>query len=268
MGIGVAGGENRAAEAAKAAISSPLLEASVEGATGILLNITGGADLGLFEVNEAAEIIGSGVRCRREHHLRRGDRRGARRPGAGDRHRHRLRPPELERAAGRGVRVGRQQRESRLLRRPEARRHARHRPVHDAAPTRSRSRRSCARSNIARMRLRPLIWAGSSRQSRSRLAARSSRTTASARSNTSSASRSLCCWPVPRSARVAAPSRGSDAAHGSQRPSRRRRRARGARRRPGHGRSCGLSGARVRGRAAALHAPSVNGTRSIRGRRV
>ncbi len=59
MGIGIAGGENRAAEAAKAAISSPLLEASVEGATGILLNITGGADLGLFEVNEAAEIIGS-----------------------------------------------------------------------------------------------------------------------------------------------------------------------------------------------------------------
>src|SRR4029077_6206345 len=59
MGIGVAGGENRAAEAAKAAISSPLLEASVEGATGILLNIPGGSDMGLFEVNEAAEIIGS-----------------------------------------------------------------------------------------------------------------------------------------------------------------------------------------------------------------
>ncbi len=59
MGIGVAGGENRAAEAAKAAISSPLLEASVEGATGILLNITGGSDLGLFEVNEAAEVISS-----------------------------------------------------------------------------------------------------------------------------------------------------------------------------------------------------------------
>jgi cell division protein FtsZ len=59
MGIGVAGGENRAAEAARTAISSPLLEASVEGATGILLNITGGPDLGLFEVNEAAEIIGS-----------------------------------------------------------------------------------------------------------------------------------------------------------------------------------------------------------------
>ena len=59
MGIGVASGENRASEAAKAAISSPLLEASVEGATGILLNITGGPDLGLFEVNEAAEVISS-----------------------------------------------------------------------------------------------------------------------------------------------------------------------------------------------------------------
>src|SRR5437764_9509183 len=59
MGIGIAGGENRAAEAAKTAISSPLLEASVEGATGILLNITGGPDMGLFEVNEAAEIISS-----------------------------------------------------------------------------------------------------------------------------------------------------------------------------------------------------------------
>jgi cell division protein FtsZ len=57
MGIGSAGGENRAAEAAKNAISSPLLEESVEGATGILLNITGGHDLGLFEVNEAAEIV-------------------------------------------------------------------------------------------------------------------------------------------------------------------------------------------------------------------
>src|SRR5881398_2138821 len=59
MGIGTASGESRAAEAAKAAISSPLLEMSVEGATGILLNITGGGDLGLFEVNEAAEIIQS-----------------------------------------------------------------------------------------------------------------------------------------------------------------------------------------------------------------
>ena len=59
MGIGAASGESRAGEAAKEAISSPLLEESVEGATGILLNITGGNDLGLFEVNEAAEIVQS-----------------------------------------------------------------------------------------------------------------------------------------------------------------------------------------------------------------
>ncbi len=57
MGIGTAGGENRAAEAARLAISSPLLETSVQGAKGVLLNITGGSNLGLFEVNEAAEII-------------------------------------------------------------------------------------------------------------------------------------------------------------------------------------------------------------------
>jgi cell division protein FtsZ len=57
MGIGTASGENRAAEAARAAVSSPLLEASVEGATGILLNITGGSEIGLFEVNEAAEVV-------------------------------------------------------------------------------------------------------------------------------------------------------------------------------------------------------------------
>src|SRR5205814_6428772 len=59
IGIGSASGESRAAEAAKEAISSPLLEESVEGASGILLNVTGGHDLGLFEVNEAAEIISS-----------------------------------------------------------------------------------------------------------------------------------------------------------------------------------------------------------------
>lgn len=57
MGIGSATGENRAAVAARAAISSPLLETSIEGAKGVLLNITGGSNLGLFEVNEAAEII-------------------------------------------------------------------------------------------------------------------------------------------------------------------------------------------------------------------
>src|SRR5687767_446378 len=57
MGIGVASGENRAAEAARTAVSSPLLEQSVDGATGILLNVTGPSDVGLFEVNEAAEVV-------------------------------------------------------------------------------------------------------------------------------------------------------------------------------------------------------------------
>jgi cell division protein FtsZ len=57
MGIGVASGDGRAAEAARTAVSSPLLEASIEGATGILLNITGPKDIGLFEVNEAAEVV-------------------------------------------------------------------------------------------------------------------------------------------------------------------------------------------------------------------
>ena len=58
MGTAVAEGENRAVNAAQAAISSPLLEdASIEGARGVLINITGGADLTLFEVNEAAAII-------------------------------------------------------------------------------------------------------------------------------------------------------------------------------------------------------------------
>ncbi len=57
MGVGTAGGDNRAVEAARMAISSPLLETTIEGARGVLLNITGGEDLGLLEVNEAAEIV-------------------------------------------------------------------------------------------------------------------------------------------------------------------------------------------------------------------
>ncbi len=59
MGIGTGSGENRAGEAARHAVSSPLLESSIEGATGILLNISGPPDLGLFEVNEAAEVVTS-----------------------------------------------------------------------------------------------------------------------------------------------------------------------------------------------------------------
>ncbi len=57
MGIGRASGENRAVEAAQQAIASPLLEISITGAQGVLFNVTGGPNLGLFEVNEAAEVI-------------------------------------------------------------------------------------------------------------------------------------------------------------------------------------------------------------------
>jgi len=57
MGIGVATGENRATDAAKKAISSPLLEISIEGAKGILMNISGGPDLSLYEVQEAADLV-------------------------------------------------------------------------------------------------------------------------------------------------------------------------------------------------------------------
>jgi cell division protein FtsZ len=57
MGVGHSRGDDRAVEAARAAVSSPLLETSIDGARGILLNITGGSDLTLYEVNEAARII-------------------------------------------------------------------------------------------------------------------------------------------------------------------------------------------------------------------
>ena len=57
MGIGIASGENRAQEAAKAAISSPLLELAIDGAKGVLFNITGGPNLGMFEIDEAAKVI-------------------------------------------------------------------------------------------------------------------------------------------------------------------------------------------------------------------
>ena len=57
MGVGKASGENRAEDAAKEAIQSPLLETSIEGAKGVIINITGGEDLGLHEVNTAAELV-------------------------------------------------------------------------------------------------------------------------------------------------------------------------------------------------------------------
>jgi len=57
MGIGKASGENRAIEAAKQAINSPLLELSINGAKGVLFNVSGGADLTMMEINEAANVI-------------------------------------------------------------------------------------------------------------------------------------------------------------------------------------------------------------------
>ena len=57
MGIGSARGENRATRAAELAISSPLLETSIDGAMGVLLSVAGGSDLGLFEINEACELV-------------------------------------------------------------------------------------------------------------------------------------------------------------------------------------------------------------------
>jgi len=61
MSVGKASGQSRAAEAAKAALASPLLDVSVDGASGVLFNITGGPSLTLFECNEAAEVISQAV---------------------------------------------------------------------------------------------------------------------------------------------------------------------------------------------------------------
>jgi cell division protein FtsZ len=61
MGIGSARGDNRAVEAAELAVSSPLLEESIDGAQGVLLSIAGGSDLGLFEINEAAAMVSEAV---------------------------------------------------------------------------------------------------------------------------------------------------------------------------------------------------------------
>ena len=91
LGIGMGQGEKRAIDAAAQATSSPLLETTLEGAKSILLSITGGRDLSLWEVNEAARA-GAGDRAPgREHHLRRHGRREARGRGVGDRRGHGLR---------------------------------------------------------------------------------------------------------------------------------------------------------------------------------
>ena len=81
MGVGTASGENRAAEAAKMAISSPLMEESIEGATGMLLNFTGSDDLNLFDAQRGRGHRRLDGRQGRQHHLRHGDRRQRRRRG-------------------------------------------------------------------------------------------------------------------------------------------------------------------------------------------
>ncbi len=105
MGIGTSTGENRATEAARTAVSSPLLESSIEGATGILLNISGPADLGLFEVNEAAEVVTAAADQNANVIFGAVIDENAEGRGAGDRDRHRLRraaPPARPHGRSRG----------------------------------------------------------------------------------------------------------------------------------------------------------------------
>lgn len=70
MGIGNASGENRAIEAAKEAIQSPLLETSIRGAKGVLLNVTGGPSLSLFEANAASNLITESCDPECKHNIR------------------------------------------------------------------------------------------------------------------------------------------------------------------------------------------------------
>ena len=121
MGTGEASGEKRALSAAEAAISNPLIdETSMKGARGLLISITGGKDLTLYEVDEAATRIREEVDQRRQHHRRRDLRRKPRRHRArvGRRDRHRRRAVG---SASRSTRASRSRR-SLSLRRPPRRR--------------------------------------------------------------------------------------------------------------------------------------------------
>ena len=91
LGVGVCSGKNRAEEAAVAATSAPLIERSIERATGIVYNITGGKDLTLSEVNRVSEVVTSPRRPVGQRHLRCGDRRRVRGRDPCDDHRDRLR---------------------------------------------------------------------------------------------------------------------------------------------------------------------------------
>ena len=128
LGIGVAGGENRAQAAADMAIHSPLLETSIEGARGLLLNITGGEDLTLLRGQRGRRRHQRGRRRRRQHHLRRRRRREARGQDLDHRGRHRVRRRRQARAgaATRAPRAG--------LRRPRPRRKPDRGPLFGPAP--------------------------------------------------------------------------------------------------------------------------------------
>ena len=125
MGIGSARGDGRALKAAEIAINSPLLEASMEGAQGVLMSIAGGSDLGLFEINEAASLVQEAAHARGQHHLRHRHRRlaGRRGPRHGDRRglrRHRAWPKARRRCRRPGdcTRKGRQGQHRRCSIRP------------------------------------------------------------------------------------------------------------------------------------------------------
>ena len=119
MGIGSGQGENRAGEAARTAVSSPLLESSIEGATGILLNISGPPDLGLFEVNEAAEVVTGAADQNANVIFGAVIDENLRGRGAGDRDRDRLRRPAPPPRAARRDAEGGEPRRSRGTRGPE-----------------------------------------------------------------------------------------------------------------------------------------------------
>ena len=101
MGIGSARGEDRALAAAEMAVSSPLLEASIDGAHGVLLSVAGGSDLGIFEISQAAGMVADAVHAGGQHHLRRDHRRRARRRGPDHGHRGGLRRRHSAEAAAR-----------------------------------------------------------------------------------------------------------------------------------------------------------------------
>ena len=94
MGTGYGEGKDRAVEAANRAIASPLIEeAQVEGARGVIINITGGSDLSMLEVSQATTIIHEAGARGRQHHLWRGGRYGHGREGQDHGYRHGLRGP-------------------------------------------------------------------------------------------------------------------------------------------------------------------------------